>query len=58
MSVSDFLVEIGCAELPPKALKGLSDAFISGLVTGLNAAGLPYGEIKAFTSPRRLAARV
>ena len=58
MSVSDFLVEIGCAELPPKALKGLSDAFISGLVTGLNAAGLSYGEIKAFTSPRRLAARV
>lgn len=58
MSVKDFLVEVGCAELPPKALKGLSDAFISGLTAGLNAAGLSYGEIKAFTSPRRLAARV
>lgn len=58
MSVKDFLVEVGCAELPPKALKGLSDAFISGLTAGLNAAGLSYREIKAFTSPRRLAARV
>jgi glycyl-tRNA synthetase beta chain len=58
MSVKDFLVEVGCAELPPKALKGLSDAFIAGLIAGLNAAGLSYGEIKAFTSPRRLAARV
>jgi len=58
MSEKDFLVEIGCAELPPKALKGLSDAFVSGLTAGLSAAGLPFKEIKAFTSPRRLAARV
>jgi glycyl-tRNA synthetase beta chain len=58
MNVKDFLVEVGCAELPPKALKGLSDAFIAGLTAGLNAAGLSYGEITAFTSPRRLAARV
>lgn len=58
MSVKDFLVEVGCAELPPKALKGLSDAFIAGLIAGLNAAGLSYNEVKAFTSPRRLAARV
>lgn len=54
----DFLVEIGCAELPPKALRGLSDAFISGLQAGLDSAGLSYDTIKAFTSPRRLAARV
>lgn len=58
MSEKDFLVEIGCAELPPKALKGLSDAFVSGLTAGLSAAGLSFKEIKAFTSPRRLAARV
>ncbi|OFE13287.1 glycine--tRNA ligase subunit beta [Pseudohongiella acticola] len=54
----DFLVEIGCAELPPKALRGLSDAFIAGLQAGLDSAGLNYSAIKAFTSPRRLAARV
>lgn len=58
MSVKDFLVEVGCAELPPKALKGLSDAFIAGLISGLNAAGLSFKDVKAFTSPRRLAARV
>ena len=54
----DFLVEIGCAELPPKALRGLSDAFISGLQAGLDSAGLSYAAIKPFASPRRLAARV
>lgn len=58
MSTKDFLVEAGCAELPPKALRGLSEAFISGLKSGLDAAGLSYRNIKPFTSPRRLAARV
>lgn len=54
----DFLVEIGCAELPPKALRGLSEAFIAGLKSGLDSAGLSYAAIKPYTSPRRLAARV
>ena len=58
MNTKDFLVEAGCAELPPKALKGLSEAFIAGLKSGLDAAGLSYDSIKAFTTPRRLAARV
>ncbi|HDZ08669.1 glycine--tRNA ligase subunit beta [Pseudohongiella sp.] len=54
----DFLVEIGCAELPPKALRGLSEAFIVGVQTGLDNAGLSYAAIKPYTSPRRLAAHV
>lgn len=58
MNSKDFLVEIGCAELPPKALNGLSEAFISGLKQGLDQAGLTYTGIKPFTSPRRLAAIV
>ena len=58
MNTKDFLVEAGCAELPPKALSGLSEAFIAGLKSGLDAAGLSYQNIKPFTSPRRLAARV
>lgn len=58
MSTKDFLVEAGCAELPPKALAGLSEAFIAGLKAGLDAAGLSYQTIKPFTTPRRLAARV
>jgi glycyl-tRNA synthetase beta chain len=58
MNTKDFLVEIGCAELPPKALTGLSDAFINGLKQGLDSAGLTYTQIKPFASPRRLAARL
>lgn len=51
----DFLVELGCAELPPKALKTLSDAFQSGVEAGLRKAGLSYEKIQSFASPRRLA---
>ena len=51
----DFLVELGCAELPPKALKTLSDAFQSGVEAGLGKAGLSYAKIQSFASPRRLA---
>ncbi len=36
----DLLVEIGTEELPPKALKKLSDAFTAGIVAGLADAGL------------------
>lgn len=58
MTSKDFLVEVGCAELPPKALRGLSDAFTNGLKAGLDSAGLTYKAIVPFASPRRLAVRV
>ena len=58
MTVKDFLVEVGCAELPPKALRGLSEAFTAGIRSGLDSAGLPYARIVPFASPRRLAVRV
>lgn len=35
MSTRDLLIEIGTEELPPKALNKLSDAFASGIETGL-----------------------
>lgn len=57
-TTQDFLVEVGCAELPPKALRGLSDAFTAGVRAGLDAAGLSYSTITAFATPRRLAVRV
>ena len=57
-NTQDFLVEVGCAELPPKALRGLSDAFTAGVQASLDAAGLSYTAIKAFAAPRRLAIRV
>ncbi|BBP44235.1 glycine--tRNA ligase subunit beta [Thiosulfativibrio zosterae] len=56
--VHDFLVEIGTEELPPKALKKLSEAFGAGIEAGLKAAELNYGEVSLFASPRRLAVRI
>ena len=58
MTVKDFLVEIGCGELPPKALQTLSDAFANGVTKGLKDAGLDVGIVEQFAAPRRLAVRV
>lgn len=54
----DFLVEIGTEELPPKSLETLIDAFGSGIAAGLKSAGLEFGPVESFATPRRLAARV
>ncbi len=51
----DLLVEIGTEELPPKALKKLSDAFTAGIVAGLAEAGLAAAAVHAYAAPRRLA---
>ncbi|MCC2638567.1 MAG: glyS [Moraxellaceae bacterium] len=58
MSHKDFLVELGTEELPPKALKTLSDSFRDGIVKGLATAGLAHGKVEAFAAPRRLAVLV
>ena len=58
MSTRDLLVEIGTEELPPKALKGLSEAFAAGVVDGLKAADLHHGAVQVFAAPRRLAVLV
>lgn len=55
MAQHDFLVELGTEELPPKALKTLSDAFTSGITSGLKAAGVNFANVKSYASPRRLA---
>ncbi len=54
----DFLVELGTEELPPKALRELELAFLSGVQKGLTDAGLSHGEIQSFATPRRLAVLV
>ena len=54
----DFLVEIGTEELPPKALRPLSEAFVAGLTAGLEKAQLPHAEVTGFATPRRLAVQV
>ena len=51
----DLLIEIGTEELPPKALKKLSQAFLANLKGGLEKAELSFTSINPFASPRRLA---
>jgi len=51
----DLLIEIGTEELPPKALRKLSDAFCQGVADGLKAEELAFAAITPFASPRRLA---
>lgn len=52
---ADLLFELGTEELPPVALKRLSDALQSEFVAGLDKIGLQYGEVQAYAAPRRLA---
>ncbi len=51
----DLLIELGTEELPPKALKSLSQAFKNGVAKGLDDADLSYEQIKLYATPRRLA---
>ncbi len=52
---ADFLVEIGTEELPPKALRGLMNAFADNLCKAVDDARLERGSLSAYASPRRLA---
>lgn len=54
MNKQDLLIEIGTEELPPKALLTLSHALESGFQQALDKAGLAYGNIQRFATPRRL----
>ena len=58
---ADLLIELGTEELPPKALKRLSEAFADEMTTRLQSAGLLYDALKpteVFAAPRRLAMRI
>jgi len=52
---ADLLIELGTEELPPKALKRLSEAFSAGIVDGLKKAGFDASDVASFSTPRRLA---
>ena len=56
--VNHLLVEIGTEELPPKALRALSEAFAAELAAELDGAGLAHGTAAPFATPRRLAVLV
>ena len=59
MSAS-LLVEIHSEELPPKALKNLSDAFVAGIEGGLRGHGFlsERSETTPYAAPRRLAVHI
>ena len=56
--IDDLLVEIGTEELPPKALRMLSNAFAVEFAAELDAAGLVHGTATPYATPRRLAVLV
>ncbi len=60
MAAASLLVEINTEELPPKALKALSQAFAAGIEKGLRARQFLSDESKvtAFGAPRRLAVHI
>ena len=55
-----LLVELNTEELPPKALKSLSEAFASGLAKGLRDRQFLSDDsvVTAFGAPRRLAVHI
>ena len=58
MAVDTLILELGAEELPPTALDTLSDAFAAGIAKGLQEADVPFANISAFATPRRLAVQV
>ena len=55
---ADLIFELGTEELPPVALKKLSDALTREFVAGLDSAKLSHGEVTSYAAPRRLAVLV
>jgi glycyl-tRNA synthetase beta chain len=58
MQTEDFLLELGCEELPPKLLQKLSNALKSNLIDELKTLKLTHSAVQAFATPRRLAVLV
>jgi glycyl-tRNA synthetase beta chain len=52
-----LLIEIGCEELPPKALDELAKAFVEIMTDEFGILYFPVGKAEVFCSPRRIAAR-
>ncbi|MCW8906552.1 MAG: glycine--tRNA ligase subunit beta [Sedimenticola sp.] len=53
-NTADLLFELGTEELPPVALKRLSEAFRQAFIDGLEKAHLSHGDVRSFATPRRL----
>lgn len=55
MSTKDFLIEIGCEELPAGAQTSLAAHLAKALTQAFDDAKLEHGEAQIFAAPRRLA---
>lgn len=58
MKAQDFLLEIGCEELPPQALEALSAALLQALEHQLKKADLSFTSSHVYATPRRLAVMI
>lgn len=54
-TTQDLLFELGTEELPPVALKRLSQALTEEFAAGLKDASLDYSALQSYATPRRLA---
>lgn len=54
----DFLLEIGCEEMPSAPLMKAQEQLGKLIGTGLASAGLAHGEVRTLSTPRRLAVLV
>ncbi|MBY6204612.1 glycine--tRNA ligase subunit beta [Halomonas denitrificans] len=56
----ELLIELGCEELPARALRGQAEGLLDGVLSGLRDAGLAADDGKArwFATPRRLSVSV
>ena len=54
----DFLLEIGCEEMPSAPLMKAQEQLGTLVAKGLDAAGLAHGTVRTLSSPRRLAVLV
>ncbi|MCG8670066.1 MAG: glycine--tRNA ligase subunit beta, partial [Pseudomonadales bacterium] len=55
---ANLLIELGSEELPPKALKKLSQAFTEQFTAGLQQNDLDFDSVTSYATPRRLAISV
>jgi glycyl-tRNA synthetase beta chain len=58
MITHTLLVELGVEELPPGAIDSLCEALAKGVAGGLEQAQIAFGEVRAYATPRRLAAQI
>jgi len=55
MSGQTYLFELGCEELPPKAIKPLAESLLTQVREALNKQQFKFADCRWFATPRRLA---